>query len=328
MLSLGRATVGAAVATCGFACSPGGAGTASDPAALIVGVQVEDLAGVLSRVHVVVKRDGEVLDDEWLDPRPGTTAFSPKEIAAAGAPGATVDVAVDAFGPSSPTTPLISRLASSHVPTGKKLLRIRLDGRCLVLSSASPTCGAPSTCVDGTCIPADVPDDRLEDYGADWATAPPADACRPLHPGPPEVVLGTGQTDYVPLADGQSVQLELGPQGGHHLWLAVRMKNLRQSGSTTAITSTLDGDPVPGPPMSVVFDFNVDEGSYCKIWGLRYQVDLGAIDLATAYKRFLGKRVSVTVEVTDTTGARAGATPAHQIADKLQCPDGTTSCDP
>jgi hypothetical protein len=174
-----------------------------------------------------------------------------------------------------------------------------------------------------------VPDDRLTDYAADWATAPPADACRPANPGPPEVVLGTGQTDYAPLADGQSVQLELGPQGGHHFWLAVRMKNLRQSGSTTALTSVLDGDPVPGPPMSVVFDYNVDEGSYCKIWGLRYQVDLGAVNLGTAYKRFLGKRASVTVDVTDTTGAHASSTRSVQIAETLLCPDGTTtSCDP
>ena len=30
---------------------------------------------------------------------------------------------------------------------------------------------------------------------------------------------------------------EKGPQGGHHLWVAVRTKNLRQAGSTVAITA-------------------------------------------------------------------------------------------
>ncbi len=31
----------------------------------------------------------------------------------------------------------------------------------------------------------------------------------------------------------QQMKLEQGPQGGHHVWMAIRMKNLRQSGSTT-----------------------------------------------------------------------------------------------
>ena len=70
----------------------------------------------------------------------------------------------------------------------------------------------------------------------------------------------------------------------------------------------------------------VDEGSYCKLWGLRYQLDSGAADLGVEYKRFLGKRLEVTVEVIDSTGARAASTKTIQIGDKLLCPDGTTAC--
>ena len=56
-----------------------------------------------------------------------------------------------------------------------------------------------------------------------------------------ELFLGTGQTDFSPLNDGQTLQLERGPQGGHHIWIAARMKNLRQSGSRTTLTAKLVG---------------------------------------------------------------------------------------
>ena len=169
--------------------------------------------------------------------------------------------------------------------------------------------------------------DQLEDYAPDWAAAPP-DICRPAKHGPPEVVVGTGQTDYAGLADGQVLQLEKGPQGGHHIWIALRMRNLRQSGSTTTITSRIEGDPAaaPVPPASYVFTFDRDEGSYCKLWGLRYQVDVGASDLRAEYKRFLGKKLAVTVEVADSTGAKGSGTKIVQLADKLLCPDGTDKC--
>ena len=74
-------------------------------------------------------------------------------------------------------------------------------------------------------------------------------------------------TDYGVLAEDQLLQLERGPQGGHHIWIAVRMRNLRRSGSTTMITSRIEGDPEPVVPSSFVFTFDPDEGAYCKIWG-------------------------------------------------------------
>ena len=58
----------------------------------------------------------------------------------------------------------------------------------------------------------------------------------------PVVQVGTGQTDYLPVTAGQTVQMEQGPQGGHHVWIAVRQRNLKQSGSTTTITSVVPSD--------------------------------------------------------------------------------------
>jgi hypothetical protein len=104
------------------------------------------------------------------------------------------------------------------------------------------------------------------------------------------------------------------------------MRNLRQSGSPTTLTAKLLDDPTsPIAPAAYVFTFDRDEGNYCKLFGLRFQLDSGATDLAADYKRFLGKQVAVTVAVTDSTKATATSTKTVQIADKLLCSDGTTT---
>lgn len=300
-------------------------------APLIVGVQSDDFGSLVGSVHVLVTRDGAVVRDETIAAAPGQPSALPVEIEVTGEPGARVEVSAEAL-PASGGAPIVSRLAAARLPArgaDRKLLRVHLESRCVVVPSApaqpGTVCDAPLTCVAGACRSSEVADDALEDYEPGWAAAPP-DICRPAKRGEPEVILGTGQTDYASLADGQILALEKGPQGGHHIWIAARLRNLRQSGSTTTITSSLEGDPEPVPPISFVFTFDRDEGSYCKVWGLRYQVDAGAADLRNAYKRFLGKRLAVTVEIADSTGARASSTRVVRIADKLLCPDGTDTC--
>lgn len=331
-----RALVAGVMLPLGLAACPAEDPSGDGDARIVVGVQSDDFGTLVSAVHVVVKQDGGVVRDETLASANGSPSPLPKEIEVSGAPGSRVDVVAEALpAAGSGSAAIVSRIASARIPlpaagsANKKLLRVMLESRCAVVPFAPPvpgtTCAAPLTCIAGACQPSEVADDALEDYEPGWPAAPP-DICRPAKRGAPEVIIGTGQTDYAGLADGQVLQLEKGPQGGHHIWIAARMKNLRQSGSTTTITSSIEGDPVPVPPVSFVFSFDRDEGAYCKIWGLRYQVDAGAADLRTAYKRFLGKRLSVTVEVTDSTGAKASSTRVVQIADKLLCPDGTDTC--
>lgn len=299
-------------------------------ASLVVGVQTTpDITALVGSVHVVAKVDDVVAKDEIVP-----AAQLPKELELKGTPESRVEVVVDAFGPgldaAANQPPMITRRATTGlVVDAKKLLRIQLDSRCMTTlgggGSGTPVCSAPDTCMFGTCRTSAVAFDDLEDYEATWPSSPP-DFCRPAKRGPPEVILGDGQTDYSTLNDGDVLQLEKGPQGGHHIWVALRMKNLRQSGSTTMITSELEGDPAPVPPMAYVFTFDRDEGSYCKLYGLRYQLDSGVVDLTQGYKRFLGKRLKVTVKVTDTTGASAESTRTIQISDKLLCADGTDRC--
>jgi hypothetical protein len=314
----------------GLAACPGDHETVAD-GALVVGVQADDFGALVSRLHLVVKKDRIVVSDETLLALPGTGIGLPKEIAVTGAVGARVDVTAEALSANG-DAPVVTRLASARLVSGpRKLLRVQVEGRCLYLPAAGGApavgvrCDAPQTCVAGACVGSEVADAELEDYEAGWASAPP-DICRPARHGPPEVILGTGQTSYAPLNAGQVLQLEKGPQGGHHIWISARMKNLRRSGSTTAISSRIVDDVAPVPPVAFVFTFEPDEASYCSIWGLRYQLDAGATDLATAYERFLGKLLEVTVEVRDSTGASARDTRTIQLADKILCPDGTEAC--
>jgi hypothetical protein len=311
---------------------------------LIVGVQAEDFGGLVDKVHIVATVDGKVATDETIavSTSAGSPSGLPKEITLRGTPGAKVEVVVEATtsqlatrGTDAGNLVVVRRAASRLFPDSKKLLRMQLETRCVTFTAPgstvppAPTCNAPDTCSAGRCVGQDVFFDQLEDYEPGWAAAPP-DFCRPAKHGPPELFAGTGQTDYAPLNDGQTLYLERGPQGGHHIWIAARMKNLRQSGSRTTLTAKLVDDPTsPIPPAGYVFTFDRDEGNYCKLWGLRFQLDSGATDLGADYKRFLGKKLEVTVEVIDSTGGRATSTKVIQIADKLLCPDGTTtSCNP
>lgn len=303
---------------------------------LVVGIQSDDFGGLVEAVHILATVDGKVATDETIAVGPTNQTALPKELMLRGAPNARVEVVVEATttqpqsrGPGAPV--IVRRAASQLVSGAKKLLRMQLETRCVIFDAPgstapqAPVCDAPMTCAAGRCTSSEIAFDQLEDYEASWASAPP-DFCRPAKHGPPELFIGTGQTDFADLVDGQTLQLERGPQGGHHIWMAARMKNLRQSGSRTTLTAKLVDDPSAIAPAAYVFTFDRDEGNYCKLWGLRYQLDSGAADLGVEYKRFLGKRLEVTVEVVDSTGARAASTKTINIGAKLLCPDGTTAC--
>jgi hypothetical protein len=297
---------------------------------LVVGIQSESLAGLATALHVVIRVDGKVADDETVRPPHGSRVAFPqpweKPLSVQADATTSVDVSVEAIGkPEAP--PLLTRLASTHfVPGQDSLLRMPLESRCMIFPPlpragripgplSGPTCAAPSTCILGTCQSSAVPAANLEKYAPNWPANAP-DRCKPLGAGPPDVQIGTGQTDFLTMTPGQTLQAEAGPQGGHHIWIATRMKNLKQRLTTTRIEGT---DPATGtkiPPSSFVFTYAPDQGGYCKVYGMRYQLDNGGID----YKQFLGKPLDVTVTVTDTSGASATATAHIQVAPTLVNP--------
>jgi hypothetical protein len=276
------------------------------PGKLTVGIQAEALDVYLQSLHVVTTVDGAPQTDAVY--RASQGAVFPREVAVDPRGNAHADVAVrvEGFAVDDPTgqPPAIVRTArTSFLPApADKLLRIDLDTWCVILPPpgglTGPTCTAPNqTCIAGQCVDDGVAPSSLGDYTPTWAIDTP-DACRPANPGAPDVIVGTGQTDYFPLTDGQTVQAETGPQGGHHIWIAVRMQNLKQSGSTTTITATRPDTGATVAPFSVVFTYLPDEGGFCKLYGLRFQLDANGVDL----NQFLGEPLDVKVEVHDLIG--------------------------
>jgi hypothetical protein len=210
---------------------------------------------------------------------------------------------------------------TTFLPGRTMLLRVQLEGKCLLGlpggPPGAPSCVAPQTCVAGSCQDDHAAAQNLEPYASNWAVNTP-DTCKPAHAGSPVVQVGTGQSDYLPLADGETIQAEQGPQGGHHVWVAVRQDNLKQSGSTTTITSIQPSTGLTGPRTAFVFTFDPDQGGFCKLAGLRYQLDVDGTD----YHRFLGQPLDITVTITDASGA-SGTGVAHvQVAPTILCASG------
>jgi hypothetical protein len=303
-----------------------------DATQLVVGIQSDPMGGVLSALHVVIRVGGTVVDDERIAPPHGSRVGFPqpweKAISGAGrGVAAKVDVAIEAIGDPA-AKPLFTRLSSTHLVPGRTaLLRIPLESRCIVYPPVArgaskvpgplsgPTCTEPATCIMGACQSSDVPVARLEPYARNWPTNAP-DRCKPANAGSPDLQIGTGQAYYVPMAPGHVLQAEAGPQGGHHVWIATRMKNLKQAGSITKISGLQPETGASIPPTTLAFTYAPDEGSYCKLYGIRYQLDNEGID----YKQFLGKPLDVTVVVTDSGGSKATAVAHVQIAATLLNP--------
>jgi hypothetical protein len=142
------------------------------------------------------------------------------------------------------------------------------------------------------------------DAGYDAAPFVP-DACKASLTQPADVVVGKGQTFYADLGDAEVLTWEKGPQGGHHVWIALRVIGVRQRGTIT----TIDIDDLDQPDKTkslvnhsrVVYDFNRDEGGHCTLPGLRMQLDnAGGVSLESLNMHHL----QVTATVQDPDGAK------------------------
>jgi hypothetical protein len=274
-------------------------------AALVIGVEAQPaIASRMGKLHYSAKVGETLLVEKDIITKVGAPPPFPFEIPLEGAHGAQVDVVIEVFSAGlnntvAPTPMLVRRLHAPFVRGPAKLVRLRLEGVCATNTPGfrGPACPPTQSCSNGRCIdPTLLPED-LEDYEKEWAKNRP-DVCRPAHPGEPEVLVGTGQTDYGPLKEGDTLQPEKGPQGGHHLWIAARQKNLKQSGTIIAITAEQPGTGLKVPPTSFVFSFDPAGGGYCKLFGLRFQIDNSSVPVA----RFLGQPLEVKVSLRDPDG--------------------------
>jgi hypothetical protein len=284
--------------------SGGDGGGTVDPThgTVVVGVTSDLRVDVdINRVHVVMSVGGKVTKEEDLTSASSSSPLKfPTELAFEDLAGGTdVAVQLDAYGVGGSSAPLTSRIASTKIVAGKKLLfRVALDSRCVASpGSSAPSCTAPETCVAGACVASAVDPKTLPAYSSTW-TKVSNDICKPTGSGAPVISVGEGQADYLPTMDGVEAQVEAGPQGGHHIWIAIRMKGLLQSGSITSVTGHFPELNQDIGPFQVIFTFDQDEGGYCKLYGLRFQ-----LDQTIPVDQVLGKTLEVQVKVTDKEGA-------------------------
>lgn len=262
-----------------------------EPAGVVFGVTTEIKPGaLLTRLDASVSVDGTgVIDDRYE----GDALEFPLEIRVDDLEGGEdVSLVLTAF---SGSQQIVERRARTTAVAGRTLLfPTRIDQECAGVSA--PTCSSDETCVDGACRDPFSDPDGLADYFAAWAGTGGGDRCEPG--GSPEVVVGEGQADYLSISSGEELQVEAGPQGGYHVWIAARIRNLKQSGSVTEVGGRIDDLDYDIPKLSVVFTFDPDEADYCKLFGLRLRLDSPEHPIDS----LLGKPVAVTVTITDSDG--------------------------
>lgn len=270
-------------------------------------------AGIdVDRVAYEVTVDRQPAGAGLLPEGPEPLAF-PAEIPLDGLPaGADVRVRASAFAGRS-SDPIVSALAITRVAKDARLLLpLRLESSCARSGATpAPACGPEETCISGQCVSAFVGPDSLAPYEPGWWTKGP-DACKPPDGGEPVVLVGQGQADYLSAEDGALAQVEAGPQGGHHVWIALRTKNLRQAGSITTLRGTVPELGLEIDPFRVIFSFDRDEGGFCKLYGLRFQ-----IDGERPVEELLGRDLLVRVEVKDADGDVGSGERLFRLSDSV-----------
>jgi hypothetical protein len=271
---------------------------------LVVGFDTEDFSKEgynLTSFFIEVKVDGVVAAKEDL-PVVGSVHLphETKVVAPKDKPEAKVEITTKAVMNSAD---VVTRRVTTHFVKGKSVLAyVRLEIRCnnfgLLGGSgiSGPTCDKPNeTCVGGRCISDTL--ENLPDYRADWAANPPS-ACG--NGTASAVTLGTGQSNMTPLADNDTLSVECGPQGGHHIWMAVSTKDLAQMGTTTIFSAT---GAASVPPTGYPYSYSPGPNGTCELVALRFQLDTAGVNI----KDVLGKSLDIKVDATDKQGHKATA---------------------
>jgi hypothetical protein len=76
---------------------------------------------------------------------------------------------------------------------------------------------------------------------------------------PAELVLGTGEAGFEPAADGDTLTLYAGTQGGHHVWLSMRMRGFDPE-SVRMILDVIPEPPAPSARTEIPLQFTARSG--------------------------------------------------------------------
>jgi hypothetical protein len=134
----------------------------------------------------------------------------------------------------------------------------------------------------------------LEDFTPGWASH---SYCKPEAHGAPKIVLGTGFNDFMPFNDLDVVDVYAGEQGGFHIYVALRMRNLRQSSVLELIAHVPDLNDDIGP-ISFVSVFPDDP--HIGICGMPARIF--RIDTEIPLSDLLGKTIELKAKLSDSDG--------------------------
>jgi hypothetical protein len=186
-----------------------------------------------------------------------------------------------------PDRDLGPRLATTaFVPNHTKLAYLYLDESC-AYSAISMACPADQTCLDGACKPQPLGD--LPDYVANWRENPPS-PCSP--DATPTLIFGDGNLTFTPKNDGDTMTMNCGTQGGHHVWVGLQMRGLPQHDVNVFITADAPGDAGPTPYPSAAYSSFVASSTAgtCELLNVRFQ-----LDGSRPYTDYLGQPLDITV---------------------------------
>jgi len=147
----------------------------------------------------------------------------------------------------------------------------------------------------------------------------------PPIPAEASIEIGSGQAEFVAVEDGATVDLVFGCQGGQHIWIALRMRNMNPRSAIVELVMERASDAtIVSIPFTVRTTFEPDPtGSYYDIWGLTLQ--------ATGVDAVVEQDVVVHARVMDLGGLTSEATkPLHVRMGASACPralDGGVALD-
>lgn len=280
-----------------------GCGSEETDANVAVGLTTDMAVGFdIYEIERTTKIDGVVTSTERLSYGEGKLSLPAEGFIRAGRDGADVEISIAAFRRDE-ESPVVTRSAATHAQGGRTLLLpASLDETCVGVP-----CPASATCVEGACVDPFIAPTTLEDHDPAWITTA-EDACKTLSSGAPALVLGQGQAAFVSLEENEVVPIEPGPQGGHHVWLALQATGLRQMGSRLKVSGYFPALAFEVPAFTSGITLR-KAGDHCEIYGIRFQVDR---DISVEAVR--GQTLELSLVLTDPNGDAATATKRVVIA--------------
>jgi len=282
-----------------------GCGSEDAGARVVVGLTTDMAVGFDVRlVEKTTKINGAVAGTESFAYGQGDLALPAEiEVPEVG-DGAEVEISIKAFRGDEDESPMVTRRAVTRAAGGRGLLLpISLDEAC-----SEATCSAGATCAEGACIDPFIAPTALAEYDPTWIASAP-DACKTPSSGEPWIVIGQGVSSYAPLGDSEVVPIEAGPQGGHHVWLALRVRGLRQMGSRLTVRGYFPDLAFDLLPFSSQVTLRKAAEGHCEIYGVRFQVDR---DLKVEDVR--GRALDIDIALEDPNGDVATAAKRVVIA--------------